>query len=77
MTSSCLCSTRPTQLGVRCGLPVSRNISGNPTSVESCGLSGEGGGREGEGEGGESERRAKREREVRQIMGEKCMKEKE
>lgn len=30
-----------------------------------------------EGEGGESERRAKREREVRQIMGEKCMKEKE
>lgn len=34
MTSSCSCSPWPTQLGVRCGLPVSRNLSGNPTSVE-------------------------------------------
>lgn len=34
MTSSCACSPWPTQLGVRCGLPVSRNLSGNPTSVE-------------------------------------------
>ena len=34
MTSSCFCSPWPTQLGVRCGLPVSRNVSGNPTSVE-------------------------------------------
>ena len=34
MTSSCSCSPWPTQLGVRCGLPVSRNLSGNATSVE-------------------------------------------
>lgn len=27
MTSSCSCSSWPTQLGVRCGLPVSRNVS--------------------------------------------------
>lgn len=27
MTSSCYCSPWPTQLGVRCGLPVSRNLS--------------------------------------------------
>lgn len=34
MTSSCSCSPRPAQLGVRCGLPVSRNLTGNPTSVK-------------------------------------------
>lgn len=34
MTSSCSFSPRPTQLDVRCGLPVSRNLSGNPKSVK-------------------------------------------